>query len=208
MYAPPHFAAERSEALVLAARHGFGTLVTPDEGTLHVSHLPMLLSETADGPVLRGHVARANPHWRAFDGERESLAVFAGPHAYVSPAWYADPAAPPTWNYAVAHLHGPARVLDAEGAEAVVADLVDKHESEVGSPWSRELPEPLRRSLMRAIVAFELPVVRVEGKFKFSQNRPEGDPERVAAALQESPDAGSRALGELMARRRPRTGGR
>ncbi len=207
MYVPKHFAMEDHAARVeFMRRHDFAMLVTPGPDGIAVTHLPLLVaSDAAGAPVLRGHVARANPHWRLFDatdatdaaaGGAESLAVFAGPHGYVSPAWYGEPPAPPTWNYAVVHAHGRPRRLDStEALSALLDELVATSEASLGAPWARDLPAPLRAGMLKAIVGFEMAVERLEAKFKLSQNRPAADQERVAASLAAQ---GSPALAALM----------
>jgi len=201
MYVPAHFAMEDQAARVaFMRRHGFATLVTPGPNGIEATHLPLLVDGEADGSiVLRGHVARASPHWQRFDGETDSLAIFAGPHAYVSPAWYGEPPAPPTWNYAVVHAHGRPRFMqDTEALSALLDALVSTHEEPLGSPWARDLPGPLRAGMLKAIVGFEMPVERLEAKFKLSQNRPAADQERVAATLAAQPGPASPALAKLM----------
>ncbi len=135
--------------------------------------------------MLIGHFARANPHWRhARDGE--SMAIFHGPHAYVSPSWYAAPdAMVPTWNYAVVHAHGTIEVVDDDlGARQVLDALVQRFEHARPEPWQFRMPERDRDARVAAIVAFRLRIRRIEGKFKLSQNRSAEDRARVAAALE------------------------
>src|SRR5918912_1382727 len=110
MYVPPAFRETRLEVLHAHIRdHSFGTLVSQLNGELCATHLPFLLDETS-GPngTLRGHMARANPHWRAFQPGVESLVIFPGPHAYISPGWYASEQSVPTWNYTTVHAYGSA----------------------------------------------------------------------------------------------------
>lgn len=175
MYVPDHFRESRQDVLRDAMRRiGFATLIT--EGP-EANHLPMLLSE--DGKFLRGHVARANPVWKAGDGE--ALAIFLGPHAYVSPNWYPSKAqtgkAVPTWNYITVHARGALRwVQDADWLRAHVAALSDTHESGRENPWKfTDAPASYTDALLRAIVGFELTVTALEGKYKLSQNRDAAD---------------------------------
>ena len=127
LYMPPHFHVEDRAALVaFMEANGFATLVSHGAGGLSVSHVPLLVE--ADGQELRllGHVARNNEHWRALEGADEVLAIFHGPHAYVSPTWYAQHPSVPTWNYAVVHAHGKARLMDEAGLHDVVTRLSSK----------------------------------------------------------------------------------
>lgn len=179
MYVPDHFRESRPEVLHDAVRRiGFATLVTAD---LEANHLPMLLSD--DGKFLRGHVARANPVWKKGDGE--ALAIFLGPHAYVTPNWYPSKAqsgkAVPTWNYITVHARGTLRwIQDADWLRAHVTALSNAHESMRDEPWKiSDAPTSYIDTLLRAIVGFELPISALEGKYKLNQNRNEAD--RVGA---------------------------
>jgi len=173
MYIPDHFREDRPEVLRDAVRHiGFATLVT--EG-LEANHLPMLL----EGNVLRGHVARANPVWKKAKGQ--ALAIFLGPHAYVSPNWYPSKAetgkAVPTWNYIAVHARGRMRWIDdAEWLRAHVGQLSATHEAGRDVPWMiSDAPAGYIDSMLRGIVGFELSIQMLEGKWKLSQNRDEAD---------------------------------
>lgn len=173
MYVPDHFREDRTDVLHQAVRDiAFATLVTPG---LDANHLPMLLGEG----VLRGHVARANPVWK--NGDSEALAIFLGPHAYVSPNWYPSKAqtgkAVPTWNYLTVHARGTIRwISDADWLRTHVAALSDAHEATREAPWKvGDAPASYIDSLLRAIVGFELAVTNLEGKWKLSQNRDAAD---------------------------------
>ena len=181
MYVPDPFREDRPDVLAAAMREiGFATLVT--EG-LNANHLPMLLK---DG-VLTGHVARANPVWKA--GEGAALAIFLGPHAYVSPNWYPSKAetgkAVPTWNYITVHAKGTIRWFqDADWLKAHVTALSAHHESPRPEPWAvSDAPASYIDGLVRAIVGFELTIQAIEGKYKLSQNRPEADQQGVRDAF-------------------------
>ena len=181
MYVPEHFRESRADILHDAMRKiGFATLVTPG---LEANHLPMLL----EGNVLRGHVARANPVWKSGDGE--ALAIFLGPHAYVSPGWYPSKAATgkavPTWNYITVHAKGALRwVQDADWLRAHVGTLSDAHEAGRENPWEiTDAPESYVGSLLRTIVGFELTIETLEGKYKLSQNRDDADRAGVKGGL-------------------------
>jgi len=206
VYVPGAFSETDAGALAALMRdHGFATLVTVVDGAPVASHVPLIF-EPECGPrgTLYGHLARANPQWRAFDGAREALAIFHGPHAYVSPNWYRDPArAVPTWNYAVAHVHGAPRAIDDAGeARAVLARLVAAYEGGRAEPWSLDrLDARFLAAQLRGIVAFEMPVARIEGKFKLNQNKPPEDRAGVIAGLRDESRADARALADLMARR-------
>ena len=197
MYIPEAFREQDPEALrALIRGNSFGVLVTQaDDGPI-ASHLPFLLdAERGEHGVLVAHVARANPHWRCL-ADRESLAIFQGPHAYVSPRWYTTPMAVPTWNYAAVHAYGTARLLEDP---AEVMDALERLVRQHDPSWV--MPEgDFIRKLASGIVAFELPIARLEGKFKLSQNRSEADRRGVAAALAGG-GPGDAAVAELMAAR-------
>lgn len=200
MYAPRSFRVQDNAQLAaFIRRYSFCTLATPDSPGLAVSHLPLLLDTKAEPWVLRGHFAKANDHWQVIDKQR-STAIFHGPHSYVSPAWYADTGEVPTWNYAVVHARGRARLIDShEGLSRLVDDMVAEYESRYGSPWDRELPADYRERQLDHIVGFELAVERLTGKFKLGQNRSAADQRSMQAALAEADDPDSRALAAFMA---------
>ena len=201
LYVPSSFEpGDRAAAARLVHDHPFATLVTPADPEPLISHVPLLLQPTSEPHgTLVGHVARANPHWRAAPGV-ESIAVFHGPHAYVSPSWYADPAAMvPTWYYATVHAHGPLEIVDdAAEARGVLEALVHRFESDRESPWSLAMPEAKLASLVGAIVAFRIRIRRLDVKFKLSQNRTRDDRSRVIRALDASGDADALATARWM----------
>lgn len=185
IYIPSHFAENDPATLhALIRRHNFGTLVLSHRDETQVSHLPFLLDGGRN--VLRAHMARANPQWRAFSPDREVLAIFQGPHHYISPAWYGSHPSVPTWNYAVVHAHGrPVLIEDRDALEALMRDLVEHHEAGAPNPWKMNLPADYREKMLSGIVGFEIGISRLEGKFKLSQNRPASDRPRVIEALQQ-----------------------
>jgi transcriptional regulator len=198
IYTPRTFIAPDDLAVSRLIRdHPFATLITPGDPEPFISHLP-LERHAAPRPrgTLLGHMARANPHWQHF-GNGASVAVFHGPHAYVSPSWYADPAtAVPTWNYAVAHAYGVAELMTEETeTRALLDELVHRYEGGRARPWRLQLEGRPLEALLGAIVGFRLTIDRIDAKFKFSQNRSADDRERVIAALrgENHPDAAATA---------------
>jgi transcriptional regulator len=186
MYIPRQFALSDEETAAALAVAEFANLITHDRSGFIVTPLPLLY----DGRSLIGHVSRANPHWHA-DG-RESVAVFSGPHAYISPTLYATKAETgkvvPTWNYEALNVHG--RLVahdDADWVRNLVTLLTDRHEQRRAEPWHvTDAPECYTRAQLRAIVGVELVISKVEGKAKMSQNQPERNRTGVAAGLRES----------------------
>jgi transcriptional regulator len=191
MYVPQAFREDEVPTLrALMRQYSFATLITQHDDGPFASHLPLLVQE-GTGPygTLVGHMARANPQWRHFDTGKEALAIFQGPHAYVSPSWYGTHPSVPTWNYATVHAYGvPQCVDDPEAARALLNELVQTYEAPLPQPWTLERSGELVDNLIRAIVAFTMPITRFEGKYKLSQNRSLDDQHRVVAALQAQGD--------------------
>ncbi len=193
MYLPAGFRVDhRPTLLAHAAAHPFATVITGGSGGIGVSHLPLLVDE--DRGVLRGHLARENPQFQDLAAGAEALAIFHGPHAYVSPSVYLEQPSVPTWNYAVVHARGRARLLDEAALGVLLEDLVARFDA---TGWRFAPPEEYRRRMVGAIAGFEIPIESIEGKWKLSQNRPAEDQRRVAEWLGRG-DAEARAVAELM----------
>ncbi len=209
MYIPKHFEiTDPAWCHALMRAQSFAAMITADDaGVPFATHLPMLVDE-ARGRLgtLRGHVARANPHWRYLAAGRPTLVIFAGAHAYVSPSWYATHPSVPTWNYVAVHATGTgALVEDPAQVTSLLADLVRTYESAGPTVWSMEgLAADYLAGMQRGIVAFEIPIERLEGKAKLSQNRDAVDQTRTREALAASDDPLARAVAALMAGAPPR----
>ena len=201
LYVPPHFRNEdRGELLEFMRAHAFVTLVSSAEAGVAVSHVPLLVEEHGGKFILRGHLARANTQWEALEGAGDVLAVFHGPHAYVSPTWYVNHPSVPTWNYAVVHAHGKARLTDADELHEIVTELSGIYEAGNEPPWRfSEQPAAYSDSMLGMIVGFEIEVARLEAKFKLSQNRP-AEIARVAERLEAG---GERELAAMMRQHAP-----
>ena len=207
VYLPPAFTETRTETLIAhIERHEFGMLVSHGKEGLIASQVPFLIEHRDGRLYLQGHLARANPQLADLDGASEALAIFTGPHAYISPSWYEAGPAVPTWNYASVHAYGTARTIaDADWLRDLVRRLTVRHEGrEPTPPWRMEdLPETYVASMLNGITGIELAVSRLEGKFKLSQNRAAADRPRIIAALAGREDADSRAVAQLMREREP-----
>jgi transcriptional regulator len=207
VYLPPVFAEARSDVLIAhVERYDFGLLVSQGETGPTASHVPFLVERRDGALLLQAHLARPNPQLAELDQAGEALAIFQGPHAYVSPSWYTVSPAVPTWNYAAVHAYGKVRTIaDPEWLREFVRRLSDRHEArEPSPPWKMDgLPEPYVASMLRGIIGVEIEVSRLEGKFKLSQNRPAADRPHIIAALDRREDAESRELAALMRRREP-----
>lgn len=201
LYTPKAFVAPSlQESLTLIAARPFATLVTSSaDGEPCITHLPLLWSPGGESGVLSGHMARANPHWQAF-AHGQTVAVFHGPHAYISPGWYEQPAREvPTWNYATVHAQGmPVLVEEREAKLAMIDELTAHFESGLPSPWTRSLEAGRLEALLGALVAFRIPLRRVDGKFKMNQNKTAADRAKVIANLAVLDDAESRAVADWM----------
>ncbi len=189
MYIPKAFREDDTATLHKLMRdYSFATLITQQNGVPLASHLPFLLdAERGTYGTLLGHMARGNSQWRTFEENREVLVIFQGPHAYISPSWYEVEPAVPTWNYAVAHAYGVPRLIeDKTELYDLLRTLVQTYEAGFEKPWAFEsLPDDYVQKMMQGIVGFEIPIARLEGKFKLNQNRSTTDQARVAAALSE-----------------------
>ncbi|MDP3071403.1 MAG: FMN-binding negative transcriptional regulator [Opitutaceae bacterium] len=210
MYTPAHFAETRPEILhALINAHPLGTLVTLGSAGLDANHIPFEIDPTptpvAPLGTLRAHVARANQVWKDFRADFDSLVIFQGPQAYISPTSYVEskPAhgkVVPTWNYCVVHVHGALRVIDDRNwLRGQVERLVRRHEAAQPKPWHvADAPSDFIEQQLAAIVGIEIPIARLVGKWKVSQNRPGADRAGVAASLAAGPQAESQAMARLV----------
>lgn len=186
MYLPEQFKEPDTErALALVEANPFGMLVTTVDGEPFVSHLPFLIRREAGSLRLLAHMARTNPQWRHFAETREVLAVFQGPHAYISPNWYGVP-----------------RVIEDEvELEALLEAMTRMHEGKIAAPRQSDPSPEYKAKLLGMLVGFEIEVTDIQAKFKLSQNRPEEDRVRVATSLAASGDEASRGVAQLMRER-------
>lgn len=207
MYVPQPFAwRDADEIAAFLDRFAFATLISTDADDVpYASHLPLIFARGAPHGTLRGHLAKANPQC-AHLGDQTLLAIFQGPHCYVSPDWYESAGQVPTWNYLAVHATGRSRVLSDDGeVAALLADLAAVHEGareDLGGapPWTPAKLDPDAAAKLRgAVVAFEITIERLEAKAKLGQNRAAEDRRGAAAALARSSDPSAREIGALMA---------
>jgi transcriptional regulator len=204
MYLPPAFREDDLGTLhAFVQQYSFATLITQHDGVPFASHLPMLLQPQASPyGTLIGHMARANPQWQDFATGQETLVIFQGPHAYVSPSWYAVHPSVPTWNYAVVHAYGTPQVItDRVALYDILQELVQTFEAPSATPWALAVPDEYLQSMMQGIVGFRMAISRLQGKYKLSQNRSPEDQRRVTVALQAQGDALSTGVAALMEQR-------
>ncbi|KAB2904834.1 MAG: FMN-binding negative transcriptional regulator [Anaerolineae bacterium] len=196
MYIPNSFKEENVDILhELMERYNFATLFSQHDGTPFATHLPFMLDRTRGKyGTLIAHFARANPQWKQL--AETVLAVFQGAHTYVSPAWYENQVTVPTWNYAVVHAYGkPTLIHDLAVLRGIVERLVSQHEI---YGWNIQNAEPIMESQLQAIVGVEIPIERLEGKYKFNQNRAVADQLGVIRALENSSDPLQRETTAIM----------
>ena len=181
MYTPKFNQISDPAVLLEAMRtYSFAILFGP-AGQLQATHLPLLVKDEGQHGTLLGHFARANDHWSALAGN-EALVVFPGPHSYVSPSLYTEPLSVPTWNYIAIHAYGPLSLIEEEAAKnRLVEELIQVHDPAHLDRW-RAMPEGFRRTMLAGIMGFRIPIARIEGKFKLSQNRAAEERRNVQAA--------------------------
>jgi len=200
MYSPPYNQVDdRTELVQFMRANGFPVLVTGTGGALHASHLPITVHEQGEQIVIDMHMAKNNPQWREFFDD-EVLVIFAGPHAYVSPRWYADQERVPTWNYAAVHAYGVPAIISDRNAKAESQRRLIESLDPQWLPKHDALSPTYVDQMLDGIVNFSIAVTRVETRWKLSQNRGRREMEQIAAALDESKDSSERALATLTRR--------
>jgi transcriptional regulator len=198
MYRPNDFQEDNVAKLVAFMRtNSFATLVSSVNGVPFASHIPLVITHREDGVKLMGHLAKQNLQWQAF-GTAESLAIFTGAHAYISPALYEKHESVPTWNYIAVHAYGLPQIITLkdtpESMDKMINDMIDTYETDYKSHW-HGLSSGFREGMMNGIVGFEMTVTRLEGKYKLSQNRSQADQQNVSNALLQNSDLAARAVG-------------
>jgi transcriptional regulator len=210
MYLPTHFHETRVEVLhQLIREHPLGALVTLAPTGLDANHIPLEIDpEPSPFGTLRGHIARANPLWRELSREVDALVIFQGPGGYISPGWYPTKGETgkvvPTWNYAVVHAHGTPRFIDDRAwLRDFVTRLTDRHEAARSEPWRvTDAPADYIDTMLGAIIGVEIPITRLVGKWKVSQNRGAQDRQGVVEGLSREGGACGTAMADLVRRSR------
>ena len=211
MYIPRHHEETRLDVLHrLIESQPLASLVTMGSSGLFASHLPMVLHRDGEtNGLLRGHLSRANSQWRDFSPSVDALAIFSGPQHYITPSWYPEKSETgkvvPTWNYAVVHAYGPLRIIeDPAWLLAHLNSLTSTHEANAPTPWQvSDAPADFIASIAKGIVGIELPIHRIEGKWKVSQNQSERTRAAVVEGLEELNTPESLAMRDLVAGKRP-----
>jgi transcriptional regulator len=191
---------DRAEILSFVQAYPFAILVTASDNGPFATHIPILVRNTDNQVVLHGHMAKANPHWRLLENGQESLAIFHGPHAYISPRLYESRESVPTWNYAAVHVYGQARVFsEAAWLLEEAREIIHTFDPTYYAQWN-SLSDKFRNGMLKHIVGFEMAASRIEAKFKISQNRTKGDQAAVIGSLEQSTDSAAVEIAKLMQR--------
>jgi len=208
MYIPEHFRVpDHVDAIAFMRANPFAILIssapssTPassNDDSPFATHLPVFVGESAEHLVLRGHVAKANPHWRYLEQNPQCLTIFHGPHAYVSASNYTTRENVPTWNYGAVHAYGNARVFASpEELQGVLHQLIGTFEPAYAEQWA-SFSESYRERMLSHIVGFEIAVSKIEAKFKLSQNRTKEEQTNVIASLGKAEDTAISRVSRLM----------
>ncbi|PPR61186.1 MAG: Protease synthase and sporulation protein PAI 2 [Alphaproteobacteria bacterium MarineAlpha4_Bin2] len=197
MYLPEYYALkDRRTQIEFIRKIGWGLLTGIIDDAPFVTHLPFLVAGARGEEKLVAHMARANPHWESFADGKPQLVVFSGPHTYISPSWHSSEKVVPTWNYAAAHVYGtPVIVGNPATVYAAQQDLVQHYEEKFDKPWRMEDADAnFIKGMLGAIVSFEIPIERIQCKFKMTQNRPAEDRRSVIYALETSTNSSDNAV--------------
>ena len=199
MYIPKHFRVhDHADAIGFMRTNPFAILISSTDDGPFATHLPAFVSESPEHLVIRGHVAKANPHWRHLEQNPNCLTIFHGPHAYVSASNYSTRENVPTWNYGAVHVYGNARVFASpEELQDVLHQLIGTFEPAYAEQWG-SLSETYRERMLSHIVGFEITVTKVEAKFKVSQNRTKEEQSNVISSLGKAGDTAISGVSRLM----------
>lgn len=199
MYVPEHFRVEdQATAIAFMRANPFAILVSTTDDGPFATHVPVVIRETAGQTTIRGHVAKANPHWRYLEEQPHCLMIFHGPHSYISPTNYATRENVPTWNYGAVHAYGEARTFsEPSDLLNMLHDLIPTFEAAYAEQWAN-LSEPYRSRMLSHIVGFEIEVTKLEAKFKLSQNRTRDEQQNVIDSLSRANDTAISGTARLM----------
>jgi transcriptional regulator len=199
MYIPEYFRVrDHEDAIKFMRANPFAVLISSIEAGPFATHLPLFIRAAEEKVLLRGHVAKANPHWRHLEQEPQCLVIFHGPHSYISPRNYTVRESVPTWNYGAVHLYGNAQVFSSpEALQGMLNELIDTFDPAYTSQWA-SLDKSYRERMLKQIVGFEIEVTKMEAKFKLNQNRSADDQENVIASLEKAEDTTVSGVARLM----------
>jgi transcriptional regulator len=199
LYIPKyHRVEDRTVTLAFMQANPFAILISATDSVPFATHLPILVREVDGRVQMRGHMAKANPHWKSIGQDQESLAIFHGPHAYISPSLYETRESVPTWNYAAVHVYGRGTFFTDEAQlRQLLQEVIGHFDSSYAAQWP-SLSEQYQSRMLQHIVGFEINATRVEAKFKLSQNRTRAERENVIKSLSRSADSAVAAVAALM----------
>lgn len=198
MYIPHQNHWNDHEAILAFMRsNSFAALVSSDESGLVATHLPFVIGCRGDDIFLQSHMARANSQWKGFAADSQTLTIFSGAHAYISPDHYNSRESVPTWNYVAVHAYGTPRLLDDAETRLVLEAMFDSFQPSYHTHYG-ELSDDYKRKMINGIVAFEIKVLRLEAKHKLSQNKTAEERARIARALLAHGDPPAAEIGRLM----------
>jgi transcriptional regulator len=199
VYIPEHFRErDRADSIAFMRANPFAILISSTNDGPFATHLPLSIHNEEDKVMLRGHVAKANPHWRYLEQQPECLTIFHGPHSYISPSNYTNPESVPTWNYGAVHIYGNARVFSSEhDLHGMLNELMEIFEPAYRRQWEG-LRASYRQRMLSQIVGFEISATKIEGKFKLSQNRTREEQANVIASLEKAEDTTISGIACLM----------
>jgi transcriptional regulator len=199
VYIPEHFrVCDHADALAFMRGNPFAILISSTDDGPFATHLPLFLRATGDQLTIRGHVAKANPHWRYLEQQPRCLTVFHGPHSYISPSLYATRESVPTWNYGAVHVYGNARVFSTpEALLEVLHELMGTFDPAYAAQWAG-LSQSYRERMLNHIVGFEITTTRIEAKFKLGQNRTREEQTNMIASLEKAEDTAVSGVARLM----------
>lgn len=202
MYIPHYYKNENlAEIKDFLINNSFGILVNQTDGRPYATHIPLELDRNEQGKdVLVGHIAKANPQWKAFSHTTEVLCIFNGPHAYVSSSWYKEEEVP-TWNYIAVHVYGKLSVLNEKDTMKSLHKLVHKYEKDSKNPISLDDMSPKTLRQVKGVVGFQVEITEIQAAYKLSQTRTEDHP-KITSELHEKEDIGSKAIAKKMIERK------
>ncbi|MCE3277911.1 MAG: FMN-binding negative transcriptional regulator [Bacteroidetes bacterium] len=198
MYIPPYYREEDTSKLIeFMQAHNFANVISSDNNKLTATHLPFVIEERENKVFLVSHMAKANPQWQSFN-ENELLVIFQGPHAYISPSNYEKQQNVPTWNYIAVHAYGKAKIIDdPKEVWDLMERTIHEFEEKFFEQWKSLSPEYVN-GMLKAIVAFEIEVTRMDGKFKLSQNKTKNEQQNIIKSFEKSDDSTQREIAEEM----------
>jgi len=199
VYIPEHFRVrDHADAIAFMHANPFAILVSSTDDGPFATHLPVFIRQFGEHLLIRGHVSKANPHWRHLEQNPACMTIFHGPHAYVSASNYTARENVPTWNYGAVHAYGNARTFASpDELQGVLHDLIGTFEPAYAEQWS-SLPHGYRERMLSHIVGFEISVTKLEPKFKLSQNRTREEQANVITSLAEAEDTAITGVSRLM----------